>query len=186
MTQPGNKGNAASTLARVMVEGEADDSQAAEVFRHLRESGREPGTLHRVLASTPAILAAHYRLAMTLRHECSLDRRFSELAILRTTQLEGGAYPFAAHLRHARAAGVTEDQIANVGNWATCGAFDAVEKAVLAYVDALAERRTVPDDIFVGISDHLAPSQIVELTAIVGFYVSAARLSCGLAMRHAQ
>lgn len=160
--------------------GEPEDPAASAIFEQIRDGGREPGALHRALAVSPALLAAHYQLAMTLRHETGLDRALAELAILRTSQIEGGAYPFDRHTAHARNAGVTQTQIDTLGNWRESDAFDETERAVLTFVDGLGTRERVSDETHAMVRARLDPAQIVELTAIAGFYAGAARLACGL------
>lgn len=175
-------GNDASQPARVMSACDSDDPRVANIFAHLADNGRKPSVMHRVLALSPAVLEAHYGLALALRHETALDRAYCELAILRTAQLEGGAYPFSAHQTHARNAGVTKEQVDALEQWRSSPLFDEGEKAVLAYVDAMAERREVPDGTYAALADFLNPQEIVELTVAVGHYAAVSRISCGLAM----
>ncbi len=169
--------------ARIYVEGEPQHPLAAEVFATIRSRGGPIGTIHRVLATAPDVFEATYNFAITLRRNTKVARDLNELMILRTAQLEGGIYEFAAHRPMALNAGMTEAQIAALSDWRTTDLFDARQRAVLAYADALAERTEVPADVFEALSRQLDPQEIVELTMICGFYVAVARLSCGLDMK---
>ena len=177
--------SAANAPARIHVEGEPEDPVVARIFATIRASGRQVRPSHRVLAAAPLILEANYNYAMTLRHGTKVARDLNELMILRTAQLEGGAYEFEAHRPMALGAGITEAQIAALTEWRSTDLFDPRQKAVLAYADALSERKEVPADIFEELSRLLDPQEIVELTMICGFYIAIARMSCGLGMEPA-
>lgn len=163
-------------------ETEPVDPLTQAIFAMIGESERQPRPLHRMLARAPKVLESHYRLAMTLRHETALDRSVAEIAILRTALLEGANYAYRAHLGHARDAGVSPRQIAELTDWRESDAFDAREKAVLCFVDALADREVVAETLRADLRDYLDDAQIVELVAIVGFYAATARIACGLGL----
>ena len=178
-----NEPTATGDLARVYVDGEPQDPLAAQVFETIRSRGRPIGTMHRVLAVAPKIFEVTYKFAITLRESTKVAREFNELMILRTVQQEGGVYEFAAHRPMALKAGITESQIEALSEWRSSNLFDPHQRAVLAYADALAARQDVPSKVFEELTGLFDAQEIVELTMICGFYVSAARLSCGVEMK---
>lgn len=169
--------------ARIFVSGEPQDAAAAEVFTAIRARGGEPVTMHRALAAAPKVLAAVYNLAVTLRHTTSMSRVIGELIILRTVQLEGGHYEFAAHKRLALQLGLTEAHVSSLDDWRNATIFTSKERAVLAYADALATRKDVPDEVFEALRAHFSDKEIIELTVTTGFYVLATRFSSGVKMK---
>lgn len=170
-------------LARDYVGDNPQDPLVAQLFEKIRSRGGPIGTMHRVLALAPNIFEATYNFAMTLRQNTKIGRDLNELMILRTAQNEGGAYEFEAHRPMALGIGITEAQIDALSNWRNSDLFDTKQKAVLAYADALADRKDVPLDIFEALKAFLDIQEIAELTMICGFYVSAARLSAGFEMK---
>lgn len=168
---------------RVYVEGEPQDPLAAQVFDTIRSRGGPVTTIHRVLAAAPAVLEATYNFAIALRRDSKVARDVNELATLRTAQLEGAVFQFDAHRPMALDAGITEAQIDAMPGWRTSDLFDPRLRAVLAYTDALAERRDVPADIYDTLAQFFDAQEVVEITMICGFFAAGARLSCGLDMK---
>lgn len=171
-----------SAPARIYVAGEPDDPSAARIFETIRSRGAQVGTIHRVLALAPRLLEVTYAMAIAQRTQTRVARSLNELMILRTAQVEGGDYEFRAHVPMALEAGLSQAQIDALAQWRESGLFDARQCAVLAYADALFERRHVPSEIFDALSRVLDRQEIVELTMICGFYTMASRLSCGVDM----
>jgi len=64
--------------------------------------------------------------------------------------------------------GASEEKIRAVDQAATSPLFDAVERAAIAYAEAMTiTGRRVSDDLFARIRKHFTEPQIVELTAAV-------------------
>ena len=173
---------ATSTPARIYVKGQPEDALAARIFETIRSRGAQVGTIHRVLALAPKMLEATYAMAITQRQQTKVDRSLNELMSLRTAQVEGGEYEYRAHVPMALAAGLTQAQIDALPQWSSSDRFDARQRAVLGYAEALFARRHVPQDVFDALARELDPQEIVELTMICGFYTMASRLSCGVDM----
>lgn len=65
-------------------------------------------------------------------------------------------------------AGATEDKIRAVPDFATSPLFDEVERAALAYAEAMTiTGQRVDDGLFARVRRHFSEAQIVELTAAV-------------------
>jgi alkylhydroperoxidase family enzyme len=145
----------------------------AEIFAHLRAGGRVPLNLHRTLAHAPALLRGMLGLAEALRHSATTPRRLRELVILRTAQLEASEYELTQHLPMARAAGITDAEIAALRHWRESGFFGTSERAALGF----AERIVGGGAADLGALDgFFNPGEIVELTVTAAFYLMTARL----------
>jgi len=169
-----------SDAPRVSVRGEPEGGDAAFLFETVRRGGHEPDGMHRVLAVVPETGIKILEVALSLRNSGSLPRRFRELVILRTVQIEGGAHEFSAHRPMALAHGLSQDQVDSLHRWRGSNAFDEADEALLDYVDALSSRTPVSAEIYATAIRHFAPADLVLLTMTAGFYTLAARLSNGL------
>jgi alkylhydroperoxidase family enzyme len=79
---------------------------------------------------------------------------------------------FSQHCKAARDAGLTDEQVDAIPHWPVADCFSSVERAVLAYTDALAlQHGRVPDGVFDVLHEHLSEVAILELTYITGTYV---------------
>ena len=103
------------------------------------------------------------------------DRELSpvlrELAQMRVGWARGSRFVFSQHCKAARDNGVPEAQIEAVPGWASSGAFDDRERAVLAWVDALVlQGGRASDQTFADLAAHLSEVEILELTYITTLY----------------
>jgi AhpD family alkylhydroperoxidase len=150
-----------------------DDPLAREQFDKLA-AGRGILNLHRMMAHAPLLMKASGDIAMVFRHDAALPRALAELVVLRTAQVVDCRYVFDRHLPLARAAGVTEGQIAEVARSIDSAAFSAAQKAALGFAEAAASGAPINDRHFAALRENFSPREIVELTMLVGFYVSTA------------
>jgi AhpD family alkylhydroperoxidase len=150
-----------------------DDPFAREQFDKLA-AGRGVLNLHRMMAYAPALMKASGDMAMTFRNEAILARALAEIVILRTAQVAACDYEWERHVPLARAAGVSEQQIAEIGRWPLSAAFNPKEKAALKYSETIAGGAPVDNQIFAALQQHASAREIVALTMLVGFYVSTA------------
>ena len=99
-----------------------------------------------------------------------LPRRETELVILRVAHLRDCAYEFEHHVKLGRRAGVDEGDLARVLEGPGAAGWSDRERAILAAVDELHERRDVTDETWAALSRHLDPPLLIELTMLVGHY----------------
>jgi 4-carboxymuconolactone decarboxylase len=149
------------------------DGEVADRIR--RRRGGELTPLDAMLLHSPALADGWNSLLGAVRGATSLPADIRELAILRVAQLNGAEYEWHAHEPVARRAGLTDPQLAAVRDAGGAGsdgvdALTAVQRAALAYTDAMTRHITVPDALFDTLTDFLDQRQIVELTATVGTY----------------
>ena len=76
-------------------------------------------------------------------------------------------------------------QIAAIPAWSVADCFSPIERAVLAYTDALVlERGRVPDGVFAVLKAQLSDEEILELTYITATYMMHAVMSRALRLEY--
>lgn len=132
-----------------------------------------PGDWWTVYALSPATfdhacgLFAYYQSP-----ERELDPKLRELGQMRAGWAVQSQFVFSQHCKAARDHGVDEAQIEAIPHWQVADCYSPVERAVLAYTDAMAlDRGRVPDPVFELLHDNLSEVAILELTYIVGSYI---------------
>jgi 4-carboxymuconolactone decarboxylase len=157
----------------VGVQDDSDDPVAAEVIATMKARGRDVLNIHRLALLSPHLAKTVAANVVAGRNGTLLSRRHSELAILRVSQILGSQYVWSQHVPLGRAEGLRNEQIDNIAAWRQSGEFDDIERAVLCFVDQAVPAGQVDDETFAAIVKRLSPREIVELTSIVGIYVSA-------------
>jgi alkylhydroperoxidase family enzyme len=150
-----------------------EDAPTREQFAKLA-AGNGILNLHRMMAHAPALMKASGDLAFVFRRDTMMPRALVELVIMRTAQVLASDYIWARHVPLALASGVTETQIEHLASWLDSAFFTAAEKAALGFAEKAALRLPVPDDDFAALRQHYSPRAIVEITMLVGNYVSTA------------
>ncbi|WP_432201061.1 carboxymuconolactone decarboxylase family protein [Erythrobacter sp. W53] len=101
-----------------------------------------------------------------------LSDTLRELGQTRAGFLVGSQFVYSQHMKAARFAGLTDEQAEAIAHWPTATCFDAKERAVLAYTDALVlQYGRVPDALFDELKAHLSEVEIIELTYITCTYM---------------
>lgn len=108
----------------------------------------------------------------------SLPRKDTELVILRVGHLTGSDYELAQHERLARAAGLSDDEIARAGG--EPDTWPPRQRLLLRVTDALHADRDLPDDLWVDLRGELDERQCIELLMLVGHYEMLAMTLNGL------
>lgn len=146
-----------------------------DVAREVAMLGARQLNLYRALAHAPELLRSWIAFAWALRGQDGTSRRLRELMILRSAQLHDSPYEWHQHRAMARDAGVTDNEVAELGMWRTSAAFTAADRAALAFTEAV-----VADDIPPAVTDelvrHFDESQRVELTVTAAFYAMVPRV----------
>lgn len=146
-----------------------------DVAERVRRAGVKQVNLYHALAHAPRLLEAWIDFSWALREHCETPRPLRELIILRTAQLTHAPYEWHQHRRMAAEAGVQEHQVAELAMWRTSPAFNAAERAALAFTDALADG-DVPDGVNAALAEHFGLRARVELTLTASFYFGVPRL----------
>jgi alkylhydroperoxidase family enzyme len=134
---------------------------------------RRGGTLlnldRQLLHSAP--LARGWNSLMgAIRGQTQLNGALRELVILRVAVLNRAPYEFTQHAPVALAEGLSQAQVDAVRDWQDSALFDARQRHVLAYADAMTLQVQVPQPLFDALLAHLSHREVVELTATVAGY----------------
>ena len=139
-----------------------------------------PGDWWTVFANAPEVLR-HANLGFLLYSTVSLDPQLREIGQTRAGWIMASQFVFSQHCKSCRALGMPEEKIAAIPSWAVSDVFSPLERAVLAYTDALAlDRGRIHDDVFAVLRQHLSDRQIVELTYVVSLYIMHAMMTTAL------
>ena len=167
--------------ARVPLVSDTDAAPAAaDIFQAIRASGASPLDMHRAVANAPELFAAYVGMARALRKDDHVSRQLRELAILRTLQLEEGGYEIQQHTRMARSCGVSEAQIAALGDWRASKLFAPEQRAILGWVEGMATPAGPDAASAEAMKRSFDPHAIVEITLTTGFYSMSARVTKAL------
>lgn len=102
--------------------------------------------------------------------QSGLEARYVHLLKLRASQINGCAYCVDMHVKESRQQGFSEQWIALVSAWSDSPIYDAKERAVLRWTEAVTRVADthVPDDVFAELKAHFNDEEIVNLTLAVG------------------
>ncbi len=139
--------------------------------------------LYHVLLHSPPVAAGWLDYLTSIRRNTGLDGAIRELVIMRIAFVNRAPYEAAQHAPIARAEGLSEAQIEAIASWADAACFDARERAVLAYTDAMTSSVQVPDDTFAAVGAHFDSRELVELTATIAAYNMVSRFLEALEIR---
>ncbi len=133
--------------------------------------------LYRMMLNAPKIAQSWFGHMNNVRWGTGLDGRLRELVIIRLAYVTNSAYAIRQHVpKLALADGVSEAECAALKDWQTASQFDARERAVLAYTDAMTRDIKVTDEIFAAVRPHFDDKTLVELTVLIGTYNMHARV----------
>lgn len=99
----------------------------------------------------------------------SIPAPLRELLKMRVSQINGCAFCLDLHGGEARAAGVSQQKLDVLAAWRESSAFDARERAALAWADALTllPQSRAADSDYAPLAAEFSPQEQVELTLIV-------------------
>ena len=81
--------------------------------------------------------------------------------------------------------GLAEDKIAGIAHWQVCDCYSDVERALLAYTDALVlQGGRVADGVFDALKTHLSDEEILEFTYVTALYDFHAVISKALRLEY--
>lgn len=115
-----------------------------------------------------------------------LERRLIHLIKLRASQINGCAFCVDMHVKEARHDGLGEQWINLMCVWRESPVYDARERAVLAWVEAITNLATTgaPDRDFAPLRDHFSDDEIVRITVAIGTINVWNRLAVGFRTQH--
>jgi alkylhydroperoxidase family enzyme len=144
--------------------------ETAQLVALTAPPGREPARTMAMLAHQPDLLAPFLTWAAALALNGRLSHRDHELLALRTAWKCASEFEWMEHAQYARAAGVTDDEIARLGAPFDESAWPSHEAALLRASDELCEQHGISDatwNVLAARYDHAA---LVEIPLVVGQY----------------
>lgn len=131
-----------------------------------------PGDWWTVFALDPEIFDHAVRGFALYRNPARrLDPKLRELGQTRVGWARASQFVFSQHCKSCREVGIDEEKIAAIPHWQTATCFSAIERAVLAYTDALVyDGGRVADGVFEALKADLSDEEILEFTYITAMY----------------
>lgn len=124
-------------------------------------------SVFRVALRSPNVAAALHGMLHHLLFESAFDARRRELIIMRLGWCSGSVYEWTQHWRVAGLLGIDPEDILAVREWRVSDRFDAIDRAVLAATDEVLTIGSITEQTWKGCAAELAPTQLVELVAII-------------------
>jgi alkylhydroperoxidase family enzyme len=154
-----------------------DESKASEKTREiLGNTPRKLNVARMIANSSEAVFHNFSRLGNSLMTRGKLDKKLREIAILRNGRVCGSLYEYTQHVPIAKAAGLSDEQVAAVDNWEQAKCFNEVERLVLRFTDEIARNVKGTKTTLEALRKHLGPGEIVELIMAIGFWGMVARV----------
>jgi alkylhydroperoxidase family enzyme len=129
----------------------------------------------KALSNSPGLAKRVFPLANYFMNESSLSPRLRELAVLILMKRLNCEYGFGRHIEIAERAGLTREQIDNIGSYQTSPLFSNDDKLILRYAEELTLKAQVDDQLFRQVQNLVGQKSILELTAATAFWNMMAR-----------
>ena len=114
-----------------------------------------------------------------------LSAKLRELGQTRAGFSVGSQFVFSQHCKASRESGLSEAQIEAIPHWQVADCYSDIERAVLAYTDALVlQRGRVSDGVFEVLKTHLSDEAILEFTYVTCTYMMHAVMSRALRLEY--
>jgi 4-carboxymuconolactone decarboxylase len=126
--------------------------------------------LVRAVANHEQLLAPFLGFASALAARGALPRRASELLALRAAWNCRSELEWGHHVLHARAAGLSDDEIAAVAEGPAAPGWSGGDRTLLTAADELHARRGLSDATWSALAESWSAAQLVEIPFVVGQY----------------
>jgi AhpD family alkylhydroperoxidase len=156
-------------MARIPYADTANEATRPLAWRILAERGSILH-LYQMLLHSPPVAEGWLGYLTAIRQQSTLSGAIREMVIIRVAQINRAPYEADQHMPIARQEGVPAEKLDALAHWDDSPLFDATERAVLAYTDAMTRDVQVDEAIFAGVAEVFEAQQLVELTATVAAY----------------
>ncbi|TNE38896.1 MAG: carboxymuconolactone decarboxylase family protein [Alphaproteobacteria bacterium] len=138
------------------------------------------------LKAAPDAFNAVLSLEQHVAKASGLEPRLIHLIKLRASQINGCAYCVDMHSKESRRDGLSEQWINLVCVWRESPLFDARERAVLGWTEALTNVSATgaPDEDYERLKEHFTEKEITEITVAIGTINVWNRLAVGFRSQH--
>jgi len=124
---------------------------------------------YEVLLHAPGVAGPAAELGQQIRYQGSLADHARELAILTVSVIAECQFEWDQHVEIARQAGVSESALRHLRG--SDDALTEAEQLIVEFVRELVHSKTVTDERFTAAQRALGNECVVELTALVGYYM---------------
>lgn len=126
--------------------------------------------LYKTMLNHPVLYTPRARFGSYLQRDSLLDPETRELAIMRTAYNIRASYEWAHHVEAAKAAGLSDAQIARIAQGPNAAGWNERQRAVLAAADELRREAFVSDATWATLSRHYDTKRLIEIVYTVGGY----------------
>jgi AhpD family alkylhydroperoxidase len=136
--------------------------------------------------AAPDAYKAVAALERYVAQDAGIEPRLIHLIKLRASQINGCAYCVDMHVKESRRDGLSEQWINLVCAWRESPLYDARERAVLAWTEALTRlpETGAPDADFAAMRQHFSDAEITRITVAIGIINIWNRLAVGFRSQH--
>jgi AhpD family alkylhydroperoxidase len=117
---------------------------------------------------------------------CGLEKRLIHLIKLRASIINGCSFCVDMHVKEARHSGLPEQWIHLIAAWKESPVYDARERALLGWVDAVTNlaQTGAPDDAYEALKAHFTEEEMTKITVAIGTINVWNRLAVGFRSQH--
>ena len=126
--------------------------------------------LYATIAHHPKLYGPRVRFGSYLQRESLLPPKTRELLILRTAHLIDAEYEWAHHVEPAKAAGLTDAEIARIKEGPRASGWSEEHRAVLEAADELRREAFITDATWATLQKYYDTKQLIEIVYTVGGY----------------
>lgn len=139
------------------------------------------------MTAAPEAVKAVYGLEQYVTTQSGIAPRLIHLLKLRASVINGCAYCVDMHTKEARKEGLSEQWIALVSVWQEASIYDARERALLGWTDALTNlpQTGAPDAAYQAMCAQFSDAEVTNLSVAIGTINIWNRLAVGFRMPHA-
>ncbi len=152
-------------------------ADASELLALITPPDREPPRTMTTLARQPELLAPFLGWAAALALKGVIAKREHEILALRVAWNCRSEFEWGEHAAYARAAGLTDEEIAAIVGSITDGQWSGAEIALLHVADELCDESSVSDATWSALASHFDAAQLVEIVMIAGQYTMLSMLA---------
>jgi alkylhydroperoxidase family enzyme len=126
--------------------------------------------LYKTMLNHPQLYGPRSRFGSYLQRDSMLDPETRELAIMRTAYNIGSAYEWAHHVEYAKAAGLSDVDIARIARGPSVSAWNERQRAVLQAADELRREAFISNTTWATLAKHYDMKERIEIVYTVGGY----------------
>ena len=126
--------------------------------------------LYGTMANHPKLYTPRVRFGSYLQRDSMLDPETRELAIMRTAWNINAPYEWGHHVEAAKAAGLTDGQIARIARGPSAGGWTEQQRAVLQAADELRREAFISDATWQTLGKYYDMKERIEIVYTIGGY----------------